>query len=264
MGGLRFISFEVVRPRTDELIVSIQISGIAMALINCEECNREISDEALICPYCGITRVSASQHRSLMAQQQFQSRQRKLKIIFWLGIITPLLSLFVFSKLSTERPVGIEPSLNSSVGYPIPDACYYLHSHVGFSPSVYKKLGDISSEYSCSTPYKSIDERNGRLSNNIAHYVVGDEFKAVKLYIVLNVNTKVNLSKSINFFIDASMLLTKKAARTDLTKDIVTSIKKEKSITRKVNGNKIEVKKESWPSGDGYELQFIITPFPHG
>lgn len=30
-----------------------------MALINCTECNKEISDKALTCPYCGNPNVSA-------------------------------------------------------------------------------------------------------------------------------------------------------------------------------------------------------------
>jgi hypothetical protein len=52
-----------------------------MALINCEECGKEISDKAIVCPHCGAALSSNKQ-----SQSKINSSISNQKIIYYSGI----------------------------------------------------------------------------------------------------------------------------------------------------------------------------------
>jgi len=66
-----------------------------MALINCGECSREVSDKATNCPHCGAPVASAQESRAAgapLTTVQETSKKLKLQIVvaslmFWVGVI---------------------------------------------------------------------------------------------------------------------------------------------------------------------------------
>lgn len=66
-----------------------------MALIECAECKKEVSNKAASCPHCGAPIATASEARAAGAKlTTTQGTSKKLKLqtllsglIFWLGVI---------------------------------------------------------------------------------------------------------------------------------------------------------------------------------
>ena len=80
-----------------------------MALINCPECNNQVSDTATACPHCGAP-VGSESHAAGAALVTTQETSKKLKlhiilslIFFWIGITG---SIVVAKSQSTEYPIN--------------------------------------------------------------------------------------------------------------------------------------------------------------
>jgi hypothetical protein len=66
-----------------------------MALVNCSECNKEVSDKASSCPHCGVPIASVRETRaagSPLTTVQETSKKLKLQkvvsiLMFWIGFI---------------------------------------------------------------------------------------------------------------------------------------------------------------------------------
>jgi Zn finger protein HypA/HybF involved in hydrogenase expression len=52
-----------------------------MALIQCEECGKEISDLALACPQCGFAHAAVQHHRHQQAQTAMKADQIALIVV---------------------------------------------------------------------------------------------------------------------------------------------------------------------------------------
>ena len=80
-----------------------------MALINCPECGKQVSDTAAACPNCGAPVGSESQSAgAALVTTQETSKKLKLHtiisaIMFWIGIFG---SYFVMKSHSTEYPIN--------------------------------------------------------------------------------------------------------------------------------------------------------------
>ena len=68
-----------------------------MALFNCTECNREISDQAKSCPHCGVS-ISMSNVSNIPQQVEITglkfSRPRNLKVI-----LIPIIGIFLLAAI---------------------------------------------------------------------------------------------------------------------------------------------------------------------
>jgi len=132
------------------------------------------------------------------------------------------------------------------------NACSYLQSINGLSTSGYKSDG--MGGYFCSSPYKLLDGKS-----NLAYYVEGlNNLKADKVYLVLNVYNSSNKAKAHASLLKASKLLTIKAINQNLNPKIANCIVNGKSASLKQGKHIIEVKRQNWTTGLGYELHFSI------
>lgn len=69
-----------------------------MALIQCPECKREVSDEVSSCPFCGKPR---SQAKIVVTIEQTSKKWKALTLI---SILTIVASIFVISEIG---PIGL-------------------------------------------------------------------------------------------------------------------------------------------------------------
>ena len=60
-----------------------------MSLINCPECNKEISDKAIACPYCGNP---INESKPIVVQKDYKSKAKAFTIA---GTIVTCLSFFI-------------------------------------------------------------------------------------------------------------------------------------------------------------------------
>ncbi|WP_137279545.1 hypothetical protein [Pseudomonas rhizoryzae] len=109
----------------------------------------------------------------------------------------------------------------------------------------------------CASNYKDIG--SGRpLANNLAFYAtgVGQAVKQVKL--VMNVNNPASASSAIKQLSQASAILSTKLLGAPLPDDVRAAISKGATKTAVLGSGSVEVLKDVWPTGRGYEIQVII------
>ncbi|MFT3746413.1 MAG: hypothetical protein QM785_19235 [Pyrinomonadaceae bacterium] len=135
------------------------------------------------------------------------------------------------------------------------EACDFL-SEIGLRTRGYKDLfGD--GEYTCSSDYKEIGT-NTPFANDIAYYAYGTSGVVKKLKIVLNVKAVGQRVSAHNELQRASSALTQKAIGVELPNTAVTSINQGKPGRWMVGGYSIEVTREEWSTGKGYEIHFTM------
>lgn len=97
--------------QSDIMMLYYKEKGIIMALINCPECNNQVSSTAAACPKCGAPIAEAQGSKSAgapLTTTQETSKKLKLQmifasIIFWVGLI------WFFGEMSTANS-GEKPS----------------------------------------------------------------------------------------------------------------------------------------------------------
>ena len=120
----------------------------------------------------------------------------------------------------------------------------YYDEYIGWGcNSGYKEIG-VGSKYS--------------LHNNLAFYVEGNNSVVKKVYLVLNVNNKNDAKSGHKALLEASSSLHQKVAGKHIQKSIETAIKNGHSLKTNNETYNIEVKRDNWPTGKGYEIHFII------
>ena len=67
-----------------------------MALINCKECNKEVSDQALTCPHCGITAPGIGDEEVAieLKRNQFLANRWVGGLPFWIGVLMVVYPVF--------------------------------------------------------------------------------------------------------------------------------------------------------------------------
>lgn len=86
-----------------------------MALINCPECGKEISDKAELCPNCGCTLKIVIEEN----KQKKCSKSSKMKTIIGIALLVLVLAIacaaFVFIKRTKDEPIKGAWVFNSSI-----------------------------------------------------------------------------------------------------------------------------------------------------
>lgn len=147
------------------------------------------------------------------------------------------------------------------IGFDPRDACEYLGSIPGMMGSYekYKPMFNdpVGNDYSCGSKYKDIGS-GFPLANNIAYYVRGTQDRAQRLRILLNVNQPMLIGEAMPVFSHAADTLFKAVFSTSLTSEISSALAEGKKGSWSHAGYVIEVNKEDWPTGRGYEFNFVI------
>ena len=226
-----------------------------MALIECSECNKQISDSAEFCPHCGHKPTKPPQP----AVKNKPSGCSIVMAIFMLfGVYGAISSVSEGNKDKIEGHLNSTKIINNS--FPIPESCSYLESLDGYTPGGYTAFSEGSAMYMCGTPYKEIGSHpNLELANNIAYYVKGDAVQGTELKIMLNVNQKNNVRPAKVELLKAASVIYAKTHKSELPQKIKNSITKG---TPGIWGDEkyvVKLEKNFWPTNEGYEINFIIS-----
>ncbi len=106
--------------------------------------------------------------------------------------------------------------------------------------------------FGCSSPYKEFD------SNNLAFYVEGDSMAVRQVKLVLNVNNRQSEKQAQEELIKAAEALSVKITGEKLSPLLRDAIKIGKKTTAKLGSASIEVIREDWPTGKGYEIIVLM------
>jgi len=132
--------------------------------------------------------------------------------------------------------------------------CSYLNN-LGLSTRGWKNY--FPSEYGCSSPYKDLGSAF-LLKNNLVYAVSGGAKKAKKLELYLNVHNKEEARLAHHELLKAATSLLNKAVAKDLPQILQNAIKKGINATATVGGVTIELIRNNWSTGKGYDLKFSI------
>ncbi|NCD43289.1 MAG: hypothetical protein EOL88_14550 [Bacteroidia bacterium] len=111
--------------------------------------------------------------------------------------------------------------------------------------------------YECSSRYKEIGSGN-YFANNLAYYVDGIKSAANQAKLVLNVNNKSQASTAITELLDSAELLSIKLAGEELPQTIKNAITSGTPTSATVGNTSVEVTRDDWPTGKGYEIHVIF------
>ena len=225
-----------------------------MALRACNECKKEISTSAEVCPHCGYKQKQPSGCLILFVG---------FIIISFLSVLFSAISDFSADKSNSTNVVSDEKNTKDIIlkenSFPTPDSCSYLEELQGYEPSSYKPFDNDSEDYMCGTLYKDIGGHpEFELANNISYYVLGDVKQGNTLKLILNVNQKNNAKSAKAELLKAAQLLYVKAYNQDLPKAIQKAIKNGKANEWSDSRYITKIEKEIWPGNKGYELHFLI------
>jgi hypothetical protein len=117
---------------------------------------------------------------------------------------------------------------------------------------------EIEGEFFCSSPYKDLDDK-ATIPNNIAFYAEGDAEEVHVLNLVLNVHVPRKAEEAHGTFMAYSDELALRVLGDGLPPAMKDAILDGRPEAYTVKGLFLELKREAWPSGRGYEMRFIIT-----
>jgi len=139
------------------------------------------------------------------------------------------------------------------------DACSFV-SGIGLSTKGWKDYGD---DYWGCTSYPKLIGNSGPswapgLKNNLTFYVSGTETHVQRLKLLLNVNNASEAGAAHGEMLKAAKVLSKKALGEELPKAIQSAIKTGQDASIKVGSKEIELIREVWKTGKGYNMQLNI------
>ncbi|ENA27504.1 hypothetical protein EGJ52_23570 [Pseudomonas luteola] len=109
----------------------------------------------------------------------------------------------------------------------------------------------------CASDYKDIG--NGvPLANNLAYYVMGQGNEAERVKLVMNANQPNAAAPAIKQLSNAASKLSPKALGVPLPDSVRKAIAKGEPVVVNVGSGEVEVLKDIWPSGKGYEIQVMM------
>lgn len=160
-------------------------------------------------------------------------------------VITSIILISLFSVTSAEASLAITS----------PASVCALLNNIGLATGSWKNFYD--NEFGCISPYKEIGP-GFPLANNLAYYVEGDKNSVTGAKLVLNVNTKSQATSAHSALLRATEALSIKIAGVELPQVIKDAITEGTPVKTQVGKTAVEVKRDNWPTGKGYELHVIF------
>jgi hypothetical protein len=143
-----------------------------------------------------------------------------------------------------------------------PPACTYLRI-VGLVTERYWR-DDGERLFHCLSPYQELgtvaDPMGLGLKNNLAYYVDGDAERIQQMKLVLNVNQRHEAQQAHQALVRAAKALTQQALNTPLPKTAEQAITAGKPWKGTVKAATLELTRDDWPTGKGYELHVLVRP----
>jgi hypothetical protein len=150
---------------------------------------------------------------------------------------------------------------------PAPPACAYLQS-VGLGTHRYWR-DDGERLFHCLSPYKNLGTVADRLGlgqkNNLAYYVDGDAERIDQMMLVLNVyhhnvKPRSGAKQAHQPLVQAAKRLTQEALHMPLLTAAEQAMMAGKPWQGALKAATLELTRDDWPSGKGYELHFLVRP----
>lgn len=154
---------------------------------------------------------------------------------------TPLLLLSVqsFAELAITSPS---------------QACALL-TGAGLAGRAWKAQGP--DDYGCSSGYREIANASP-LPNNLAYFVEGSAAASTQVSLVLNCNQPAASAAAAKVLLSASSILAQQALGAELPRHIITAIEKGEPAVASAGSGSIEVRRDNWPMGTGYEIHVVM------
>jgi hypothetical protein len=157
---------------------------------------------------------------------------------------------------STVQTQSSSPNTTAQgAGWKPQDACAYLSHVSGLQTRGYKNQYETT--FGCSSPYKELGS-GSPLANSVAYYVGGNSQDANELKLVLNVNSAQSAKEAHATLLQYSEELTQKALGVPMSKDARSAISSGKAGKWTIGKAKVELARENWATGKGYELKYIL------
>lgn len=131
-----------------------------------------------------------------------------------------------------------------------------LMSEIGLKTGGWKN--HYEQEYGCSSPYKDIGEAFP-LPNNIAFYAEGDRDSVKLVKLVLNINDPSSETIANEVLQYTASILIPKISGEMLSTSIQSAISHGNNFSEKIGTSMVNVVRENWPTGKGYEIKVIIN-----
>ncbi len=144
-------------------------------------------------------------------------------------------------------PAALKPNTPSEV-------CGFL-GELGLRTSGWKsQYGDV---FGCSSPYKELGAGNP-LANDLAFYVDGNRSTVTQVKLVLNVNNRAAAKPAHSELLKAAEVLSTKTTGQQLPQALREAIQGGRKGSAKVGISTVEVTRDDWPTGRGYEVHVTI------
>ncbi len=116
---------------------------------------------------------------------------------------------------------------------------------------------EYDQEFGCSSNYKQLGS-GFPLANNLAFYVEGNNNSVVQAYLMLNVNDRTSASSAHQELLKAAKILSNKQTGKQLSQKLIDSITKGSNTSQKLGNATVDIVREDWPTGRGYEVKVTI------
>lgn len=211
-----------------------------MALINCPECNKEISDKVQACPHCGYPLVEEVVNQEIQKNDIAEQKARKNKkiIVVLLFVIIIGVGLIVRNNMIKSQQAIAEQNLAKQ------KEVEYIEKVVLVSDIILERAADA--EYVCNIVYKvwnaSIFENaNNDFNTNISYLYSGNQYKDYKYVAYNNGYDIYTYAKVSNYEVETLRLKVKSIK--DNESNLVTQIKELQDYPEKYKGIYDEVLK---------------------
>lgn len=188
---------------------------------------------------------------------------------FWPMAIVVAIGFFIFHSCSDKKApekvtesAPVVSSYTSAIGFPPDQACSFLASNPAFvNRSRYTPFFPESrDDYACGTRYYLIPgSSTPGQENSLSYYVRGTPDSAKRVRILLNVTDTGNFSASSTLFVKAARELFSAAFGKAPSDEISAALDSSTPGKWSEGGFDVELRRTDWPTGKGFELNFIIA-----
>lgn len=134
------------------------------------------------------------------------------------------------------------------------EACAFL-SDLGLKGRAWTEYGDGAS--GCASNYKDIGS-GSPLPNNLAFYATGSGHIVDQVKLVVNFNQPNSKAAATNSLLAASARLSQKSLGASLPQSITKAIQAGTPAVADVGTGSVEVIRDEWPTGKGYEIHVVM------
>jgi len=144
---------------------------------------------------------------------------------------------------------------NAELLVSVPSQTCVLLNEVGLAANSWKN--EYDQEFGCSSDYKQLGS-GFPLANNLAFYVDGNSSTVTQVYLMLNVNDMASASSAHQELLKVAETLSVKETGKQLPQQLKDAINKGGNLLQKIGNATIEILRNDWETGKGYDVKVTI------